>query len=221
MSERLEIFDEDGELIAIQERSEYEKEIEEEYATKGRISRRVRAIRLLLLTSHGRIYLQKRSKLKKANPGLLDKTVGGHVGAGHTYSMTVVKECAEELGFPSTVLDSSEFRKAVQVTDLRIIGVIELIEIVDDFISTRVRRDGSTFRQPYITGMYVGYYDGPIRFVDGESCGIESFSMQELQSELAEHPNMFTEDVKFMVSKYGHRLVPIAELAKKGGVASE
>lgn len=209
MSEQLEIYNMKGDLVAIQERKQYEREIETEYAASGNITRKVRAIRLLLMTSQGRVYLQKRSKSKKANPGLLDKTVGGHVGAGHSYSLTVVKECAEELGFPSTVLDTSEFRKAVRVTDLTIIGVIQLMEILDDFVSTRVLSDGKTFKQPYITGMYIGYYDGPIRFVDGESCGIESFSKEELLDEIAEHASLFTEDLRFMVNRYGNLLVPI------------
>lgn len=209
MGERLEIFDMKGDLISIQERKEYENEIEKEYAETGTITRKVRAIRLLLMTSGGRVYLQKRSKSKKANPGLLDKSVGGHVAAGHSYLMTVVKECAEELGFPSAVLDASEFRKAVQVTDLHIIAVMHLIEIMDDFVSTRVLGDGRTVKQPYITGMYIGYYDGPIRFVDGESCGIESFSMQELKDEIAINPGQFTEDLLFMVNRYESQLVPI------------
>lgn len=212
MSERLEIYNTTGDLVAVQDRKEYEREIEEEYASSGTITRKVRAIRLLLLTSQGRVYLQKRSKAKKANPGLLDKTVGGHVAAGHSYSMTVVKECAEELGFPSTVLDTSEFRKAVQVTDLTIIGIIQLIEILNDFVSTRVLGNGTTFKQPYITAMYVGYYDGPIRFVDGESCGIESFSMEELLAEIAEQPSRFTEDLIFMAERYRNLMVPIAQL---------
>ncbi len=212
MSERFEIFDMNGELIAVQERKEFEKEIAEEFAEKGRITRKVRAIRLLLLTSQGRVYLQKRSKMKRANPGLLDKTVGGHAAAGHSYSMTVVKECAEELGFPSTVLDTSEFRKAVRVTDLTIIGVLQLIEILENFVSKRRLADGSFFEQPYITGMYLGYYDGPIRFVDGESCGIESFSMQELRDELAAHPEAFTDDLRFMVDRYEQLMVPVEQM---------
>jgi isopentenyldiphosphate isomerase len=215
MSEKLEIYNLEGDLVAIQDRKEYEKQIQEEYAKTGQISCKVRAIRLLLLTSEGRLYLQKRSKAKKANPGLLDKTIGGHVVAGHSYPMTVVKECAEELGFPSTVLDASEFRKAVQTTNLTIIAVLQLIEILDDFKSKREFENGEYFEQPYITGMYVGYYDGPIRFVDGESCGIESFSIEELRKEISETPEAFTDDLRRMIDMYGHLLVPAKLIGKK------
>lgn len=216
MSEKLEIYNMSGDLIAIQDRKEYERDIQEEYETSGSITRKVRAIRLLLLTSKGRVYLQKRSKTKKANPGLLDKTVGGHVAAGHSYSMTVVKECAEELGFPSTVLEASEFRKAVQVTDLTIIGILQMIEVLENFLSKRELGDGGSFKQPYITAMYLGYYDGPIRFVDGESCGIESFSIEELRKEISEHPEAFTEDLHFMINKYEHLLVPVDLIGQEG-----
>jgi isopentenyldiphosphate isomerase len=49
------------------------------------------------MNSAGRIYLQKRSKHKAENAGMYDKTVGGHVVAGDSFNMTMVKECAEEL----------------------------------------------------------------------------------------------------------------------------
>ncbi len=212
MSEKLEIFDLDNEPIAIQDRKDYELEIFNEYQSTGAITKKVKAIRLVLMTSQGRIYLQKRSRSKKTNPGLLDKTIGGHVSAGHSYSLTVVKECAEELGFPSSVLDTAEFKKAAKVTNMQIIGIIRLIEILDDFVSKRELGEGNFLLQPYITGIYYGYYDGPIRFVDGESCGIESFSLEELKTELTNHPERFTDDLRFMIEKYGDLFVPVKDI---------
>jgi isopentenyldiphosphate isomerase len=49
------------------------------------------------MNSAGRIYLQKRSRIKEENTGMYDKTVGGHIVAGDSANMTVVKECAEEM----------------------------------------------------------------------------------------------------------------------------
>ncbi|MDR2540853.1 MAG: NUDIX domain-containing protein [Candidatus Peribacteria bacterium] len=81
----------------MQERKEFYKEIRKEYDEKGEITRKVKTIRLFLMTSAGRLYVQKRSKYKDGNAGMYDKTVGGHVVAGDSFNMTVVKECAEEL----------------------------------------------------------------------------------------------------------------------------
>ena len=62
--------------------------------------------------------------------------------------------------------------------------------------------------------MYLGYYDGPIRFVDGESCGIESFSMSELEQEMENHPSLFTQDALYMANRYKNLLVPFTQVKK-------
>ena len=168
MAEKLEIYDLDSNLLNIQDRKEFYKEIREEFAHSGKITRKVKSIRLLLMNSSGRIYLQKRSKIKSENPGLYDKTIGGHVSAGDSYDLTTIRECAEELGFPATILSTEDFEKAIKVTSLDIIGVFKKIDYVQLFESTRLSADGAKFIQPYLCTFYLGYYDGPIRFVDGE-----------------------------------------------------
>lgn len=57
--------------------------------------------------------------------------------------------------------------------------------------------------------MYLGYYNGPIKFVDGESSGIEVCSLEEIKEEIAKNPEKFTEDVLFMIKKYENLLVSI------------
>jgi isopentenyldiphosphate isomerase len=199
----------EGELIGVQDREEFYREIKQEFKESGKITRKVKGIRLLLMNSSGRIYLQQRSKIKQENAGLYDKTVGGHVAAGDSYEMTVIRECAEELGFPATVLSAEEFDRAVRVTPLDIVGVFKKVEYVDNFISERISQDGSKMIQPWMNNMYIGYYDGPIKFVDGESSGIEVFSLEELKKELENNPAKFTEDIKFMVSRYEKYLKPV------------
>jgi len=210
MSEKLEIYDMDGNLLELKDRSEFYSEIRKEFKETGKITRQVRSIRLLLMNSKGRIYLQKRSNLKNENSGLYDKTVGGHVSAGDTFNMTVIRECAEELGFPAALLPDEDFGKASKVTSLDIIGVFKKIDHIDNYMSIRVNKDGSKFIQPFITQFYFGYYDGPIKFVDGESSGVEVFSLNELRTAIENDPSKFTEDVKFMVSNYGNFLNPIS-----------
>ena len=209
MGEKLEIYDLNSNLITIEDRKKFYSEIKKEFKESGKISKKVKAIRLILMNSSGRIYLQKRSKIKTENAGKYDKTVGGHVSAGDSFNMTVIRECAEELGFPATVLEPEEFEKASKVTDLNIIGLFKKIEYLPNFLSTRIAKDNSKFIQPYMTSIYFGYYNGPIKFVDGESSGIEVFSLDELKEGIKENPDKFTEDIKFIVEKYEKFLVPI------------
>jgi len=209
MAEELEIYDLNGKFLKVQERKRFYSEIKDEFARKGNISRKVKSIRLILMNSKGRIYLQKRSKFKDENPGLYDKTVGGHVAKDDTYDMTVIRECAEELGFPASILPEKEFDKAVKVTDLSIVGIFKKMDYVTNFQSVRVTNKGKRFIQPYMVAFYVGYYDGAIRFVDGESSGIEVFSLKELKEDIKKNPDKFTEDIKFMIKKYEKFLKPI------------
>ena len=209
MSEKLEIYDLNSNLITIQDRKEFYNEIKAEFKTTGAITKKVKAIRLLLMNSSGRIYLQKRSELKTENSGLYDKTVGGHVNAGDSFDMTVVRECAEELGFAAAVLSPEEFERAIKVTQLSIIGIFKKIEYLPNLLSARILSDGSRIDQPLMVSFYFGYYDGSIRFVDGESSGIEVFSLDKLKIELKEHPQKFTDDLKFMIDKYETLLIPI------------
>ncbi|MFH1789932.1 MAG: NUDIX domain-containing protein [bacterium] len=209
MSEKLEIYDLNSDLITIEDRKKFYSEIKTEFKKTGKITKKIKSIRLLLMNSSGRIYLQKRSKIKTENAGKYDKTVGGHVSAGDSFNMTVIRECAEELGFPATVLEPEEFEKATKVTNLDIIGLFKKIEYLPNFLSKRTSNDNSEFIQPHMTSIYFGYYDGPIKFVDGESSGIEVFSLEELKENIKENPNKFTEDIKFMVKKYEKFLVPI------------
>jgi len=207
--EKLEIFDLKGESLGTQDRDVFYSEIKNEFNESGKISKKVKSIRLLLLNSEGRIYLQKRSKIKSENPGLYDKTVAGHVSPGESWNMTVVRECAEELGFPATVLLDEEFDCSIASTDLKIIGIFKKIDELANFESTRVNKNGDKFIQPYISAFFIGYYDGAIRFVDGESSGIEVFSLEELNDEIKNNPTKFTEDIKFMIKNYNQYLRPI------------
>ncbi len=209
MNEQLEIYKLDDTFIGNQDRQEFYKEAKKEFENVGKISKKVKTIRVLLMNSVGRIYLQKRSELKDENANLYDKTVGGHVTAGSTFGLTVIKECAEELGFPATVLSELEFEQSIRSIDLKIIGVLKKVDYLSNFESTRILKNGGKFTQPYMTEIYIGYYDGAIRFADGESCGVETFSIDQLKKDIENNPSKFTEDLKFMINKYFEFLIPI------------
>ena len=57
--------------------------------------------------------------------------------------------------------------------------------------------------------VYIGYYDGPLQFIDGESSGIQLYTVVELENEIKNNPNYFTEDLKVLFEKYKDELSPL------------
>ena len=209
MAELLEIYDLKGKPLKAQERNKFYAEIKKEYAAKGKISKQVKAVRILIQNSKGRIYLQKRSRLKNENPELYDKTVGGHVQKDDTWDTTTIRECAEELGFPASILSEEEYEKAIHTTNLSIVSILKKVDYIPNFQSVRITKNKKKFIQPFITTIYIGYYDGPMKFIDGESSGIETFSLDELKDEIKTNPDKFTEDLKLMIKTYEKHIKPI------------
>jgi len=209
MNEKLDIYDLDWNPLQIQDRKEFYTEIKQEYKEKWKITKKVKSIRLILMNSLWRIYLQKRSNSKKQNSWLYDKSVWGHVVSWDSYNLTVIKECAEELWFPATVLSNEDFLKSIKITDLNIIWIFREVDFLENFISARKNNDWTEISQPFITPIYIWYYDWPIKFVDWESSWIEVFSLEELEKEISNNPDKFTEDIKFMIENYKEYLIPI------------
>ncbi len=59
---------------------------------------RHRAIHVFAFNKAGDLFLQKRSHLKDAHPGVWDSSAAGHLDAGESYASAVVRELEEELG---------------------------------------------------------------------------------------------------------------------------
>ncbi len=210
MPEILEIYDLKGKYLGDKTRVKYYKELNSEFKKTGKITTKVKTIRLILMTSQGRIYLQKRSKIKDQNAGLWDKTVGAHIMAGESDDIALIRECAEELGFPATVVHDKEFSKAVKTTNLQVIGIAKKVQKMEFFRSERILNNSKVLIQPTINTFYVGYYDGAIRFSDGETSGIEAFSPEDLKADLQKNPNVYTQDLKEMYGMYKKLLKPIS-----------
>ncbi len=206
--EKLEVYNLKGKFQKVMDRKVFYAKSKREFLKFGKVSSKVKTVRLILMNSNGMIYVQKRSNSKKENAGLYDKTIGGHVTSGYTWDISLVKECAEELGFPIAVVPKKEFIQVAKSVDLKIIGIAKELDLLKNFNSTRIFAK-KLFIQPYITKIYLGYYDGSIQFKDGESSGIEVFSLKELLKEIKEKPEKFTEDIKFIVKNYKRYLVPI------------
>ncbi len=208
----LEIYDLEERFLWLQNRKEFYTEIMEEYKKTGKITKQVKSLRLIVMTSDGRLYLTKRSKRKERNPGLYDKTIGGHIERGHDANTTFVKECVEELGFSAVILNDDKFKSGVKSIDLSIVWIFRQVAYTENFMSKTLMADGSYIEQPFITFIYLGYYDWPIRFKDWEAIGLETFNLQELKEDIKKYPDRFTEDIKFMIEKYKNYLVPVKDL---------
>ena len=209
MPELLDTFSIEGEHTGNQEKKAMHQQMQKEFFETGKVSIRHKDVKLLLLTGNGRVVLQRRSKWKGDNPGKWDKTVGGHIESGDSADLTMLKECAEELGIPATIVKTDEFEQTLKITDLNVLGILTRLTYLDNFQSKRELANGQIWTEPSMTQFYIGYYDGAIRFIDKESCGIQVFTKEELENELQSYPDAFTEDVRYILSKFHDNIKPV------------
>lgn len=209
MSEKLEIYDLEGKLLGVQDRAEFYEESKKEFAETGKVMRQVKTVEFFMLNSKGEIYIQKRSQDKGQNPGLYDKSVGGHVSEGESSDLAFSRECAEEIGVNVKLVTEDKFEQAVLNEDLKTVCVCKEIDEQMGFMSRRILPNGEYFIQPFFIKVYLGYYDGHTECVDGESSEVRVISLEELKKEIAENPEKFTQDVKVMIERYKQYLKPI------------
>jgi isopentenyldiphosphate isomerase len=101
----------------------------------------VEVVNVFLFTEHGELIVQKRSREKKHNPNLLDKSMGGHIRNGDSPSLTAMFETVQELETPSVVLDNkADFQKAYTTLEnyLATTAILERITTVDTVIQKRI-----------------------------------------------------------------------------------
>ena len=63
------------------------------------------AVHVWLITTDGRVLVQRRSLMKENNPGFWDVSVAGHVSAGETVLQAAVREVQEEIGLSISEAD--------------------------------------------------------------------------------------------------------------------
>lgn len=93
--EILEIVDEDGNPIGTATRGEC-------HSDKNLAHR---AVHVLVLNSRGDVFLQKRSRNKKIQPGKWDSSAGGHTCPGEDWETAARRELEEELGLEVAQLE--------------------------------------------------------------------------------------------------------------------
>ena len=99
-------------IVKAMDRKEYYKKQVNEFHRSGKTTEAVEVVNVFLFNTDGELLVQKRGKKKAHNPGLLDKSLGGHMKFGDTADYTAMVETVEELGAPSIVLrDPVDFEK--------------------------------------------------------------------------------------------------------------
>lgn len=212
MAESIEIYSKEGKFLSIKDKDESHKEMIREYKKKGTVSTKHKHVKAILLTSEGKLILQKRSKWKGDNFGLWDKTIGGHPFAEESFDFAIVRECAEELQIPTVVAKQKNFIRSLKLIDLNVMGVLFKLKINKNDSSKRKIEDDKFWHHPLITAYYIGYYDGAIRFERGESSGFRISTISEIKDEIKKNPQLFTHDLIKMLDEMKDYIKPLKEL---------
>lgn len=167
----------------------------------------VDVVHVLILNCEKEILIQKRSKGKRHNPRLLDKSLGGHVQYGDTTDFTVMVETVQELQVPSIVLKTKkDFTKTLKLLS-NYLNTVALIRHIDTkmFIMPKVFNE-ETIDIANNVHLFFGLYDGRTKTVDKEATGVLEYSLEDLEDEMKDTPDLFTEDLKILIEKYKPKL---------------
>lgn len=184
------------------DREQFYKEQVEEYRKTGKPSKAVDIVNIFLFNRHQELLIQKRSNNKNHNPGLLDKSIGGHIVHGDSADYTVMVETVQELQTPSIVLRNDlDFIKTLKLLK----SYIETIAIVKHH-HTKLYHLEKEFNGEKVvianrTHVYFGIYDGQIRPVDREAKGVLYYTLAELEDEMKRFPDTYTQDMHAYITE--------------------
>ncbi|MDR1009266.1 MAG: NUDIX domain-containing protein [Rickettsiales bacterium] len=150
MAELIDIYTEDGEYVGVADRL-----VAHTFALWHK------TVHCWVVLADGRVVFQRRSHLKKDNPGKLYTTASGHLRAGETVEQGFVREIAEEIGLePRTPRSIKQGKWSGDFT----LG------------------DGSVLRERVIYYMFFDVFDIPLsefKFQDGEVDGVVAVSIPD------------------------------------------
>ncbi|MEK7583591.1 MAG: hypothetical protein AAB483_04290 [Patescibacteria group bacterium] len=153
-------------------------------------------VNIFLFNSRGELLVQKRSFEKNHNPGMLDKSMGGHMTYGNSPDYSVMVETVQELQTPSIVLRSdSDFKKTLVLLReyLSTIAIVEHVQTKAYTLNKII--DGVEIPVVNKVFTYFGLYDGRVRPADQEAKGILFYTLPELDREMEKFPETFTHDL--------------------------
>lgn len=193
----------DPENIVPMDRDDFYKEQIEIFEKTGEPTRASDVVHCLVFNSEKEILIQKRSFDKAHNPGLLDKSIGGHVQYGDTLDYTMMVETVQELQTPSIVLRNyQDFKKALTILDryLNTIAVVNhslsKILILERVINKKKIKIANKIN------LFFGIYDGATKPVDKEAKGVLYYKLNELENEMQTFPETFSNDLHVIVKDF-------------------
>ncbi len=180
----------------------------------GKPSRAVDVVNIFIFNTEGELIIQKRSFDKRHNPGLLDKSIGGHITYGDNEEYVVMVETVQELQTPSIVLrNEDDFRKTYMLLN----KYLETIAIVKH-LDTKIFLFDKIINQEKIvianrSHIYFGFYNGRIRPVDKEAKGVLFYGLDELRLEMQKVPEIFTPELRLCIDTYAGLMQDFIESA--------
>lgn len=203
MTEFIEILDLNGSFIRAESKSRYYAGLS--HLAHGRPRTKVKAVHVLLLNSKGEVYLQSRCRLSTTDPGILDKTVGGHVRVGETYDLAAVRECGEELGIPIAIFPLAEFHEAALNIDTATTAVVRPVAFLPNYWSFRFI-NGKRTLIARTAMVYIGYYDGNLKMRD--TGGVVLLTPAEIKEAAKTGSRSFSSDIIYLLDLFQGYLHP-------------
>ena len=172
-------------------------------------------IEMLIFNEAGEMLVQKRSYTKHHNPGLLDKSVGGHIQFGDGLNYTAMIETVQEIQVPSIIVDDEDYPRTFDLMK-RYLGTIAVMKNLGVFIHDFPKIIGDD-TLPVLNKkfVYLGVYAGATKTVDGESAGILQYPLDQLKAEVEQHPETFTHDLRMILEVYGQDLEDFVAFLQK------
>lgn len=182
-------------------RREILKTMKLESMNNGEAPFAVRSVMLMLTNRERLLYVVKRGE-KAENPGLHDKSVGGHVAAGEYFLDALRREANEELAVNVCEVNAIKYPRVVETTDLSTTAVVRLIDYQPWFPSVRTDQSGLIWNKRFQAAIYAGRYDGEVKFRDSEARALTMIRKPQLSELLEERPEEFADDLHTLLRRY-------------------
>jgi len=163
----------------------------------------VEVINIFLFNESWELILQKRSSSKGHNPNMIDKSIWWHVVNWDGADFTAMVESIQELKVPSLVLrNNNDFIKTYSLLKDYLISTA-----VIEYIDTKITKNTKLINKEDIviankTHFYMWVYWGSVKNVDKEAKWVLFYSLEELEQEMKDFPNMFTQDLHYYIREY-------------------
>lgn len=139
-----------------------------------------RAFSVFLFNDAGELLLQRRADSKYHSPGQWTNAVCSHPRDGETYEEAAHRRMQEELGIEA--------------------------ELTHRFFFIYKAEVGGNLWEHELDHVFTGTYNGAFQLNPEEVSEIRFITMEDLDREMAAHPEQFTEWFKIILNEYKHHL---------------